>query len=911
MYESQRRSTSTTTTHTLNQQPQLTPAQLALQRKQAERIAIQRKKREWMNGFCPNAAVQRKTLEPVLKASTLKTEHQQAIQREQEASRQELSVTQANLPTSKVIQRMQAVQDQTNTETIQRTPDGRMLVPSMQAATQYFNEQISVQRKKDPDGGVPLASWQAAARTTTTALAGLYQRSKQPIAERQQDLALSLSDIEQDHDRQRLSRIVLSQIKPTYDAPVIQRMLDLAVQEREQRHSVLADLATVQRLQERLSDLEAEEQLSGPKLTERIQARRGQGFTLPKDVQRQLEQELNIDLSGVRIHADAEANKLAKSVSAVAFTTGKDIFFQANKYDPNSTEGFKLLAHEVTHVKQQMQGRASMGIDADAGLEAEAKQVESKVNLAKQPLTKPPRTAVKPAMQTAQLTGALQRQMMPTPATAASLGYDINLGGTGQKWKDAQSATVQAISQLPSRIAEQYKALPELLKQGIFQVLKDAAMTLGATTAIGATIGAFFGGVSAIPGARIGFEVGLTVLKLWGIYEIVKFITSQLGALGTQLQRFIKQINVAGGDPKKVKAAADTLTNAFLILTNGVITGVAAYTVKRGAPALANSKFGQTIAAKSEKSASVQWLLARHQGAVAREQRAVQMGQRKLNPQIKVVDDALKQARSHVAESNFIERSLQKANPPKGMNTNGLLTTKNVQISANQIVRLEPIPKDPKGFDISKVRVFDKTNKDLGGLKPISGIPNNSAYSFELKGKQGGMAKWRPSQAPPVGFRYQLVDNKMKDNGFSGGHTREAFDEAISTYSDKAAILNTDSIRFRFPGYHKAIDMSKIEYSWNGKQVKNPKTIFEGKGKAGVIAFERALAIELEKILRGMTQIPPNRNINVKMEVIGKSSKKEIIDISVYLDDASTLQNPIILTWYIKETAFNNRNLLR
>jgi hypothetical protein len=62
---------------------------------------------------------------------------------------------------------------------------------------------------------------------------------------------------------------------------------------------------------------------------------------------------LGQDFSGVRIHRDAEADSLSRSLRANAFTTGNDIFFKSNAYDPASTEGQKLLAHELTHVFQQ------------------------------------------------------------------------------------------------------------------------------------------------------------------------------------------------------------------------------------------------------------------------------------------------------------------------------------------------------------------------------------------------------------------------------------------------------------------------------------------------------------------------------------------------------------------------------
>ncbi len=58
-------------------------------------------------------------------------------------------------------------------------------------------------------------------------------------------------------------------------------------------------------------------------------------------------------LDNVRVHADAEAAALNRELDAHAFTVGSDIFFADGKYDPRSTEGQSLLAHEITHVGQQ------------------------------------------------------------------------------------------------------------------------------------------------------------------------------------------------------------------------------------------------------------------------------------------------------------------------------------------------------------------------------------------------------------------------------------------------------------------------------------------------------------------------------------------------------------------------------
>jgi hypothetical protein len=59
------------------------------------------------------------------------------------------------------------------------------------------------------------------------------------------------------------------------------------------------------------------------------------------------------DFGGVRIHTDARADDLNRALSAKAFTTGQDVFFRSGEYNPGSSSGRELLAHELTHVVQQ------------------------------------------------------------------------------------------------------------------------------------------------------------------------------------------------------------------------------------------------------------------------------------------------------------------------------------------------------------------------------------------------------------------------------------------------------------------------------------------------------------------------------------------------------------------------------
>ena len=67
------------------------------------------------------------------------------------------------------------------------------------------------------------------------------------------------------------------------------------------------------------------------------------------------------DLSKVRVHASRRSEESAKAVNALAYTVGKDIVFGAEQYRPQTYQGRKLLAHELTHVVQQSKGLVEGG----------------------------------------------------------------------------------------------------------------------------------------------------------------------------------------------------------------------------------------------------------------------------------------------------------------------------------------------------------------------------------------------------------------------------------------------------------------------------------------------------------------------------------------------------------------------
>ncbi|BDI16346.1 hypothetical protein ANSO36C_21480 [Nostoc cf. commune SO-36] len=84
-----------------------------------------------------------------------------------------------------------------------------------------------------------------------------------------------------------------------------------------------------------------------------IQQARGNGQPLADDIKQPMEQAFGADFGTVRVHTDAQSDRLNQSIQARAFTTGQDVFFRQGEYSPESNTGKELLAHELTHVVQQ------------------------------------------------------------------------------------------------------------------------------------------------------------------------------------------------------------------------------------------------------------------------------------------------------------------------------------------------------------------------------------------------------------------------------------------------------------------------------------------------------------------------------------------------------------------------------
>lgn len=115
----------------------------------------------------------------------------------------------------------------------------------------------------------------------------------------------------------------------------------------------------------------------------KIDSTRGAGQALDSGVSNKLAPQMG-DLSDVRVHTGDYANDLNHAVSAKAFATGTDVYFGKDQYKPGTSDGDKLIAHELAHVVQQRgaptSGPLTVSNPGDA-MESEADNVADNVKL--------------------------------------------------------------------------------------------------------------------------------------------------------------------------------------------------------------------------------------------------------------------------------------------------------------------------------------------------------------------------------------------------------------------------------------------------------------------------------------------------------------------------------------------------
>jgi hypothetical protein len=110
----------------------------------------------------------------------------------------------------------------------------------------------------------------------------------------------------------------------------------------------------VQRKESGSGEAHGDAAVATPEVHRELQS--GTAEALPGSTRAFMEQRFGKDFSGVRIHRSERAADSAESINARAYTSGNDIVFNSGEYQPHSSSGQRLLAHELVHTLQQTGG---------------------------------------------------------------------------------------------------------------------------------------------------------------------------------------------------------------------------------------------------------------------------------------------------------------------------------------------------------------------------------------------------------------------------------------------------------------------------------------------------------------------------------------------------------------------------
>lgn len=89
---------------------------------------------------------------------------------------------------------------------------------------------------------------------------------------------------------------------------------------------------------------------------------RSPGQPLDTETRAFMEQRFGYDFRSVRVHTSTQAAESARQLQALAFTVKDHIVFAEGRYVPRTTEGQRLLAHELSHTLQQGNVGTAFGV---------------------------------------------------------------------------------------------------------------------------------------------------------------------------------------------------------------------------------------------------------------------------------------------------------------------------------------------------------------------------------------------------------------------------------------------------------------------------------------------------------------------------------------------------------------------
>lgn len=110
-----------------------------------------------------------------------------------------------------------------------------------------------------------------------------------------------------------------------------------------------------------------------PSFQTKLDASKPTGRPMDENTQAFMGERFGTNFENVSIHTDGNAAALSNQIQAKAFTTGNHIYFNRGEYQPETSAGKRLLAHELTHTIQQGAVAENAGTKSNGNSEVQRK----------------------------------------------------------------------------------------------------------------------------------------------------------------------------------------------------------------------------------------------------------------------------------------------------------------------------------------------------------------------------------------------------------------------------------------------------------------------------------------------------------------------------------------------------------
>ncbi len=198
----------------------------------------------------------------------------------------------------------------------------------------------------------------------------LQEEEEEPLQMMEEEEEVQMQEEEEEEPLQMMDEEEELQMQAEEEEELIQPKENNSVQKQEEEEEMLQmqeeEEEPLQMQDEEEEELQMQQDRRGAvvdeELSGQIKNAAGKGEPMPESTHERMSDAFGVDFSNVKIHHDDAAVQMSRQLGAQAFTHGNDIYFNAGKYNPESHQGKRLLAHELTHVVQQNSDHKTPGV---------------------------------------------------------------------------------------------------------------------------------------------------------------------------------------------------------------------------------------------------------------------------------------------------------------------------------------------------------------------------------------------------------------------------------------------------------------------------------------------------------------------------------------------------------------------